>query len=103
MLRITDTVHMSADGRPVRTLRLEGALTGDWVRELRRVWRHTRTVGGDTSMRVELADVSFVDAAGKVLLSEMYRDGFDIVANGCMTSAIRDDIVAGCAADRHAR
>jgi ABC-type transporter Mla MlaB component len=100
MLRITDTLHTSADGRACWVLHLHGTLGGEWVRELRRVWRRTRTAAADAAIRVELADVSFVDAAGKLLLMEMYRDGVDIAANGCLTSAIRDDIVAGCAADR---
>jgi len=44
--------------------------------------------------------VRFVDAAGKVLLAQMYRDGVDIVARGSFGTGIRDEIIAACATDR---
>ena len=95
MLRITDILHISPDGRATWTLRLEGTLKGEWVRELRRSWRRIREAAAGAPIRVELADVSFIDAAGKVLLAEMYRGGVDIVARDCLTAAVRDEIVAG--------
>src|SRR5207302_9245266 len=38
MLRITDILYMTADGRATWMLRLEGTLKDEWVRELRRAW-----------------------------------------------------------------
>ena len=101
MLRITDVLDMAADGRATWTLRLEGTLKGEWVRELRRSWRRIREATAGAPIRVELADVSFVDAAGKVLLAEMYRGGVDIVARDCLTAAVRDEIVAGSSRQGH--
>src|SRR5438094_867612 len=42
MLRITDTLHVTPDGRATWTLRLEGTLKDEWVRELRHAWRRVR-------------------------------------------------------------
>ena len=103
MLRITDILDMPADGRTTWTLRLEGALKDEWVRELRRAWRRIREVALGAPIRVELADVPFVDPAGKVLLAEMYRDGVAIVATDCLGAAIRDDIVDRSTRDRRTR
>ena len=100
MLRITDILHMYPDGRATWTLRLEGTLKGEWVRELRRSWRRIREAAAGAPIRVELADVTFVDMAGKLLLAEMYRGGVDIVARDCLTAAVRDEIVAGTSTHR---
>jgi ABC-type transporter Mla MlaB component len=93
MLRITDILRVSADCRSTWALRLEGTLKDEWVGELRRSWRRMRKLAAGAPIRVELADVRFVDAAGKVLLTEMYREGVEIAANDCLAAAIRDEIV----------
>src|SRR6266481_3772378 len=93
MLRITDIMRVTADCRTTWALRLEGTLKDEWVKELRRSWRRIREAAAGAPIRVELADVRFVDPAGKVLLTEMYRDGVEIVARDCLGAAIRDDIV----------
>jgi hypothetical protein len=100
MLRITDILYVPTDGRGTWTLRLEGSLKDEWVRELRRSWRRIREVAAGAAIRVELADVGFVDPAGKVLLAEMYRDGVEIVARDGFAAAIRDDVVARSTRDR---
>jgi len=103
MLRITDILYMTADGRATWMLRLEGTLKDEWVRELRRAWRRIREAEPGVPIRVELADVRFVDPAGKVLLAEMYREGVEIVASDCLAAVIRDDIVERSTRDRRAR
>src|SRR5207244_5344495 len=103
MLRITDTLHVTPDGRATWTLRLEGTLKDEWVRELRRAWRRIREAEPGVPIRVELADVRFVDPAGKVLLAEMYRDGVEIVAGDCLAAVILDGIVERSTRDRRAR
>ena len=50
------------------------------------------------SIRLVLADVRVVDTAGKVLLTEMYRDAVDILATGASVATIRDEIVDGSSA-----
>jgi ABC-type transporter Mla MlaB component len=103
MLRITDVVDTRSDGRATWTLEVEGSLDGEWVPELRRAWRRAQEAAPRAAVRVHLADVRFVDAAGKALLADMYRAGVDIVARDFVTTAIRDDIVRRAAADRGAR
>jgi hypothetical protein len=93
VLRITEIREMTAQGVSISVLKLEGNIHGQWVKELRRVWRASRRSATGTPLRVVLADIGFVDATGKVLLSEMHRD----VASDPLTVAIRDDIVAAAA------
>ena len=102
MLRITDVVDTPSDGRAIWTLKIEGTLDGQWLPELRRAWRRAQDSAPGAAIRVHLADVRFVDAAGKALLADMYRAGVDIVAHDFLTAAIRDDIVRRAAADRRA-
>jgi ABC-type transporter Mla MlaB component len=102
MLRITDVVDTRADGHATWTLEVEGSLAGEWLPELRRAWRRARETVAGAAIRVHLADVRYVDAAGKALLADMYRAGVDIVARGVLAAAIRDDIVRRAAADRRA-
>ena len=103
MLRITDIVDSPSDGRVTWTLALEGTVNGEWIPELRRAWRRAREAAPGAVVRVHLADVRFVDAAGKALLADMYRAGVDIIARDFLTAAIRDDIVGRAATDRRAR
>jgi hypothetical protein len=97
VLRITEIREMTAQGVSISVLKLEGNIQGQWVKELRRVWRASRRTAAGTPLRVVLADIGFVGATGKVLLSGMHRDGVDLVASDTLTAAIRDDIVAAAA------
>ena len=103
MLRITDVIATGSDGRPTWTLKIEGSLDGEWLPELRRAWRRAQEAAPGAAICVHLADVRFVDAAGKALLADMHRAGVDIVARDFVATAIRDDIVRRAAADRHPR
>ena len=98
MLRIITQRH---DAKLV--LRLEGRLQGPWVNELRKCWQHARESTGDEGIRIELVDVGFVDPAAKALLTEMHRAGVEILAQGCLTKAIRDEIVARRSATKRRR
>ncbi len=62
-----------------RTLHLEGQLSGPWVEELERVCGKFVTEG--CQLKLELADVTFVDRAGALLLASL---------------AARDVALAGC-------
>jgi hypothetical protein len=64
------------------TLRLEGALVGAWVKELRDCWQSA------LPGRVDLSGVTYVDAGGKELLADMHRQGIELIARGCMMRAI---------------
>lgn len=51
-------------------LRVEGRLTGRWVEELRRTC-DLHSLGDGIRLSLDLADVSFADAAGIALLKEL--------------------------------
>jgi len=68
MLKISRTDDFNPAGRPV--LKLEGQVRGRWVEELRCAYAELLTVGS-ARISLDLADVSFIDAAGLVLLQEL--------------------------------
>jgi hypothetical protein len=87
MLKIT------VQDRPSESvLELEGKLAGPWVEELKGCWEKT---AGGRPVRILLCAVTFVDAEGKALLTEMYRRGAELEAEGCMTKAIVEEIARG--------
>src|SRR6266446_1822703 len=83
MLRIT-----RSDNAGIATLNLEGKLAGAWVAELERCWRELTAGSPKPSVRVRICSVTFVDEAGKGLLQEMYEQGVELVAEGCLNKAI---------------
>ena len=85
MLKITTQTN---DARAV--LELEGKLAGAWVEELKNCWHRM-----DRPIRVQLKAVTFIDSAGRALLAEMYREGAELAAEGCMTKAIVEEITQG--------
>ena len=88
MLRITT---QKKRGRTV--LNIEGRLTGTLVGTLEQCWRELRGASPSEKVHINLCGVSFIDAAGKMLLKEIYRQGGELVAEGCLNQAIVDDIV----------
>jgi hypothetical protein len=87
MLRIT-----TETARFERTLRLEGRLAGPWVDELARTWGELRAERDGGSFRVDLDGITFVSPSGKSLLRRIHREGARLVAFGCMTRAIVEDV-----------
>lgn len=87
MLRITTRDHVE-----ILTLQLEGRLTGLWVRELEECWRTASANRGARVVRVDLAGVTFVDAAGKQLLATMHTQGVEFVSAGCLMKAVVAEI-----------
>jgi len=70
MLRIT----VVESSESAVTLRVEGRITGSWVEELRRACdAHTFT--DEVQRSLDLAEVSFADAAGIELLKELRSRG----------------------------
>ena len=88
MLKIT-----TQEGAGEVLIEVEGTLAGPWVQELATSWQ--RVAGSGEQVRVSLKAVMFVDGAGKELLAEMHRKGVILVASGCMTSAIIEEIKRG--------
>lgn len=85
MLKITTQVEAGH-----RSLELEGRLAGPWVDELASCWRR---LAGPTGLRVKLKAVTYIDEAGKRLLTEMHRQGVAIEGSGCMTGSIIEGIL----------
>ena len=88
MLKITP--HKTGDST---RLMLEGRLAGPWVDELERVWRDSKeSITG--SLVVDLTGVTFIEQEGKNLLSRMWRDGAELLAVGCCSRSILEDIMS---------
>jgi outer membrane protein len=89
MLRIT-----TEKKRGKISLSVEGRLAGPWVAALEQCWRELHAGAPQEKFHIDLCGVSFIDAAGKVLLMEIYRQGGRLVAEGCLNQAIVHEIVA---------
>jgi len=74
-------------------LGVEGRLAGPWVAALEQCWRELHVASPQEKFHINLCGVSFIDAAGKVLLKEIYQQGGQLVAEGCLNQAIVDEIV----------
>ena len=74
MLRIT----VVESSRIAVTLRVEGRITGLWVEELRTAC-NVHTFPDEVQLSLELADISFADAAGIALLRELRNHGVGLV------------------------
>lgn len=88
MLRIT-----TQKKRGKTVLGIEGRLAGPLVGTLEQCWRELRGAEPGEKLQLDLCGVSFIDAAGRVLLKEIYRQGGDLVAVGCLNQAIVEEIV----------
>ena len=75
-------------------LSVEGKLTGPWVAALEQCWRELHAASPLEKFLVNLCGVSFIDAAGKVLLKEIHRQGGQLLAEGCLNQAVVHEIVA---------
>ena len=88
MLRIT-----TIQKRGKTVLSIEGRLAGPNVGTLELCWRDLQSAPSRGKLHLDLCGVSFIDAAGKVLLKEIYRQGGQLVAEGCLNQAIVQEIV----------
>jgi len=87
MLRITTNRK-----RGKVTLSVEGRLAGPALGTLEQCWRELHTASPGEKFSVDLCGVSFIDAAGKVLLKEIHRQGARLIAEGCLNQAIVREI-----------
>jgi anti-anti-sigma regulatory factor len=86
MLRVT----IVESSRSAVTLRVEGRITGSSVEELRRAC-DVHTIPEEVQLSLELADVSFADAAGIVLLKELRSRGVGLMrTNPFMAEQLKD-------------
>ncbi len=89
MLRITNEKK-----RGKIVLSVEGRLAGPWVAALEQCWRELHVATPREKFHIDLCGVSFIDAAGKVLLKEIHRQGGRLIAEGCLNQAIVNEILA---------
>ncbi|HKW34768.1 MAG TPA: TolC family protein [Candidatus Acidoferrum sp.] len=88
MLRIT-----TQKKRGKTVLSIEGRLAGSLIGTLEQCWRELRLASPDEKLHLNLCGVSFIDAAGRMLLKEIHRQGGELVAEGCLNQAIVQEIV----------
>ena len=94
MLMVTTT---EKDGTII--LKLEGRLAGPWVQEFERCW--SLAWGTCRNPIVDLTGLTFVDAAGKRLLADIYARGAQLTGVGLMANSLSDDITK--TKDNHTR
>ena len=63
-------------------LKLEGQLRQPWISELE------RACGTSETVRLDLASVTYVDAAGLAVLHDLMKRGFEIVASSPFVAAL---------------
>ena len=88
MLRIT----VQGCGRDC-VFKLEGKLAGVWVQELERSWTSAMAGASAGRVTIDLADVTFIDLAGKALLARMHDCGAVLRASSPLNRAIVDQIM----------
>src|SRR5579872_3595905 len=84
MLRIT-----TEKKRGKTVLSVEGRLAGPWVTALEQCWRERVPA---EKFSVDLCGVSFIDAAGRLLLKEIHEQGGKLIAEGCLNQSIVQEI-----------
>jgi len=88
MLKIT-----VQNGSPPATIKLEGKLSGPWVNELARTWDGLSAGKPETEVTVDLSEVTFIDSAGKRLLSSLVASGAQLRAAHLMTKYVVERII----------
>jgi len=88
MLKITTLTKAKST-----VLRLEGRLAGPWVQELERCWDFTVGTTTNRPLSMDLSAVTYVDSDGKDLLKKIHQQGAKLVASGCFTRCIVNEIV----------
>lgn len=87
MLRIT-----TLRGERGATLRLEGKLAQEWVREAEKEWEALAAAPQCDRIVIDLCGVSFVDDPGRELLKRMHSAGAKLIGTGLVTSALIEEI-----------
>ena len=72
--------------------KLAGTLAGDWVIEFKRCWLSVSSSSNASRAMVDLTEVTFVDEAGKELLSLMMRKGAELITRDVLMKSIVEEI-----------
>lgn len=87
MLRITKAEQGNAT-----QFKLEGKLAGSWVEVMEQSWRQVVADSAGRSLVIDLTAITYIDARGTQLLSEMHRNGAELRASTCLTKCIVEEI-----------
>jgi ABC-type transporter Mla MlaB component len=72
---------------------LEGRIAGPWVSELSQAWSQISPRLGERTVSVDLCNVTYADASGKQVLSNIYeQSNAKLVANNLWAQYIADQI-----------
>jgi anti-anti-sigma regulatory factor len=75
---------------------LQGRLSGPWAAELQANWQRAHGENNGRSCTVDLSEVTFVDANGESVLTEMMREGAHFVVSGLYATQVVEDLGARC-------
>lgn len=76
-------------------LKLEGRLTGPWVKELDRLWEQTAPALNKRKLSLDLRGTTFADAGGIKILKTIYsQTGARILAGTPWTQYLADEVTA---------
>jgi len=87
MLRITIAETLSE-----QKWTLEGRLVQPWVSELKSCWTRTQTARRERKCVVDLTGVTFIDKSGEKVLTELSKEGADLIATGVYTRHVVHNI-----------
>ena len=91
MLRIS--IHETAEEVE---LKLEGRIAGPWAAELGRVWVETAPRLSSRKLVLDLSSVTYADAGGTQLLSEIYtQTRAELLAGTLWTQSLAEQITCG--------
>jgi hypothetical protein len=71
---------------------VEGRLVHPWISELKSTWTTTKTARRERKCVVDLTGVTFIDKSGENVLAELYKQGAELIATGCYTRHVVDNI-----------
>jgi anti-anti-sigma regulatory factor len=71
---------------------LEGRLVHPWVSELKSSWTKTETARRERKCVVDLTAVTFIDKTGEKALTELFKDGAELIATGVYTRHVVHNI-----------
>jgi len=98
MLRINVDQHFG-----VVTLKLQGKVSGPWVRELDRSWSDAARNNSAGAITLDLTDVTFVNSEGQELLRSLFRKGTDLRSGSLMTRFLINRIKESSNGTHHER
>ena len=70
---------------------LEGRLAGSWVEELSGYCRKLSEEHQHCTV-IDLSGVTFIDAKGEALLAQLWGQGAELRASGCLTRCVVEEI-----------